>query len=178
MSINKISGWASLILPLIQTVKDLFEKTEKEKLLSDIKTYNKWLSNYSSYKSDGKKRRNMLSPEDHERLTRPLYDMLNEKYGGNYSLETNTNGVISLSSTASSLGLMEILDDSNVLDIDPFTKDNKLKTELALYQSSLERDNLSFEEKLKIRDKILDIKRELGMITPPKPGEDCISCSG
>lgn len=55
-------------------------------------------------------------------------------------------------------------------------KNDKLKR-LKTVQSRLEGD-LDFFVKMELKDEELSLKRELGLITPPKQGEDCISCSG
>jgi hypothetical protein len=74
MSNNKIPiiQYIPVVSTVISMFQDLFEKTEKEKILKQIKTYNKWYSRYIVYKSGGKKRKNMLDKEAYDLLVNPL----------------------------------------------------------------------------------------------------------
>jgi hypothetical protein len=38
--------------------------------------------------------------------------------------------------------------------------------------------DLDFFVRMELKDEELLLKRELGLVTPPEPGEDCVSCSG
>lgn len=55
-------------------------------------------------------------------------------------------------------------------------KSDKLER-LKAIQERLKGD-LDFFVKMELKDEELSLKKELGLITPPKQGEDCISCSG
>lgn len=55
-------------------------------------------------------------------------------------------------------------------------KNDKLKR-LKEIQDRLKSD-LDIFVKMELKDEELSLKRELGLIVPPKQGEDCISCSG
>lgn len=61
------------------------------------------------------------------------------------------------------------------VDLQPAQLDNLSK--LKSVQEQLQNPNLSMFEKMDLKDEELALKRELGLIVPPKEGESCDNCS-
>ena len=55
--------------------------------------------------------------------------------------------------------------------------ENSKLQELKSVMEELTQEGLSFMEKMELKDKELELKRELNLITPPDDPEDCLNCS-
>ena len=59
-----------------------------------------------------------------------------------------------------------------------FQKPNQLtiKEEISELQKQFNSEK-DFLKKMELGDRLIDLKRKAGYLTPPKPGEDCLNCS-